>query len=70
MIRNCRQGLRNNGYLLLNVADTKTAPTLEHDTVEMAERNGFKHTDTMFMVLSSIAGKGVKTEPVFVFEKN
>lgn len=69
MICNCRHGLKNNGYLLLNVADTKTAPTLERDTVKTAEKNGFKHTDTLFMVLSSIAGKGVKTEPIFVFEK-
>ena len=69
MICNCRHGLKNNGYLLLNVADTKTAPTLEHDSVEKAKCNGFKHVDTLFMVLSSIAGKGIKTEPIFVFEK-
>ena len=54
---------------MLNVADTKTAPTLEHDTVEKAKENGFNHVDTLFMVLSSIAGKGVKIEPILVFKK-
>ena len=68
VIRNCHKGLKDCGYLLLNVANTKTAPTLEKDTVSIAKETGFELKEVLQMVLSSIAGKGIKTEPIFVFE--
>lgn len=69
VIENCHYCLKDDGYLLLNVANVKTAPTLEKDTVMIAMSKGFVLCDTLYLILSSISGKGVKTEPIFVFKK-
>ena len=69
MIQNCHYALKDSGYLLLNVANTKNAPTLERESINIAKDCGFKHADTLYLMLSSIAGEGYKTEPIFVFEK-
>ena len=43
---------------------------LESKTIELAKNAGFKHIDTLFMELSSVAkNKGRKLEPIFVFKK-
>lgn len=68
-IYNCHYGLKSGGTLILNVANVKTLPTLEKDTVELAKSNGFELIETKFLILSSIAGKGIKREPIFVFKK-
>lgn len=62
-------GLKDKGRLIINIANTKNAPNLERDTVEIAEQCGLELEETLRLVLSSIAGKGIKTEPVFVFKK-
>ena len=69
MIRNCNRALKMNSYLVLNVANTKTAKTLEDDTVKAALGNGFSLKENNWLALSSISGKGTKLEPIFVFEK-
>ena len=33
------------------------------------KKNNFELEDTLYMVLSSISGKGIKKEPIFVFRK-
>ena len=61
--------LKSRGYFIINIADVKTAPTLEKDTIKFAVECGFILDDTLKLVLSSISGKGKKYEPVFIFKK-
>ena len=69
-IENCKIGLKNNGYLIINIANVKTYPNLENDTIKLIESYGFILEKTYKMVLSSISGKGKKYEPIFVFKIN
>lgn len=68
-IQNCHYGLKDNGKLILNIANVQSLLTLELETIKIAERNGFDLIDTKYLILSSIAGKGVKREPIFIFKK-
>ena len=68
-IQNCKKVLKNNGKMILNVANVVTHKTLENDTVRIATEEGFVLKDTMLLKLSTISYKGGhKHEPVFVFE--
>lgn len=69
MVAHAYDALGDGGVFLLNVLNVKTAKTLEDDAVRIAEECGFVHVDTLQLVLSSIAGKGIKTEPIFVLAK-
>lgn len=69
LIVNSYKMLKLKGYFIINIADVKTALTLEKDTVEFALGCGFTLEDTLKLVLSSISGKGKKYEPVFIFKK-
>lgn len=69
MLKNCYDGLKPDRYCLINIANTKTGKTLEQDTVRIAKEIGFAHEGELKLILSSIAGKGIKTEPVFIFKK-
>ena len=53
----------------MNVANVKSHPTLEADTVELATLQGFTYVRTLALTLSSITKGGFKYEPVFVFVK-
>lgn len=69
-IKNCYQYTKPNGYTIINIANTPKYDILEQKTVELALDAGFKHVDTLFMELSSVAkNKGRKVEPIFVFQK-
>ena len=68
-IKNCYRVLKDNGYLIINIANVQTAKDLEERTVEIIKKNNFELEDTLYMVLSSISGKGIKKEPIFVFRK-
>lgn len=68
-ISNCRSSLSAGGYLVLNVANVKSHPSLESDTVRIAEEEGFVLSDTLRLALSSIRNGGFKYEPVFVFQR-
>lgn len=68
-IRNCRQGLRRDGLMILNVADVKTHKTLVEDTLRIASEEGFSLTETLQLALSSISKGGHKYEPVMVFTR-
>jgi hypothetical protein len=66
----CRQALKPHGSMVLNVANVAAmAPTLEADTVAVAESCGFKLVDTLYLALSHLTKGGHKFEPVFVFAK-
>ena len=68
-IENCWIGLKNQATMIINISNTSEYDFLEESTLEAAKKNGFKFIDTRYLVLSSIAGKGVKTEPIFIFKK-
>jgi hypothetical protein len=69
-IKNCKDVLKTNGKLILNVANVLTHKTLEEDTLRIAKEEGFSLKETLQLKLSTISYKGGhKHEPVFVFEK-
>jgi hypothetical protein len=69
-IVNCKKCLKPDGYFLLNIANVRTHPTLEKDSVSISEQEGFKLIDIMHMQLSSLTSGGHKFEPVFIFKNN
>ena len=69
LIYNAWVSLKWGGIFVLNIANVKTASRLEEESLILAEMVGFKHIDTIKLALSSISGKGVKYEPMFVFKK-
>ena len=68
-IQNCHYGLKIGGYMILNIANTPKHKTIEDETVRISKENGFEHVDTLYLILSSVSGKGQKLEPIFVFKK-
>jgi len=54
---------------MLNIANTKKYKTIEDETISISSELGFKHIDTIYLILSSVSGKGEKLEPIFIFEK-
>lgn len=68
-MENCYYGLKRDRYMLINIANTPKYKDIEQKTIEIAENIGFKHIDTLYLILSSVAGKGQKLEPIFVFKK-
>lgn len=69
MVAHTYDALRDGGTFLLNIANVATAKTLEDDALAIAMECGFTHGDTLQLILSSVAGKGIKTEPIFVLTK-
>ena len=68
-ISNCYHGLKSGGYMLLNIANTTKYKIIEDETVRLSKEMGFEQMDTIYLILSSVAGKGQKLEPIFVFRK-
>ncbi len=69
MIATCYLVLKKEGYLILNVADTKSHPTLCEDTKRYAQKEGFRFTEELRLALSHISKGGYKYEPIYVFKK-
>ena len=81
-MENIKRSLNNDGIFATNIADYKTysqkEPVLVVDRwVELAEKIGFKHTETIKMMLNTRPGVGndrkegrEKWEGVYVFRKN
>ena len=67
-IQNAYKGLKKDKYMGLNVANIKSHKTFEDDTVRIAVEEGFEHTDTYKLQLSS-QESGAKYEPIFIFKK-
>ena len=67
-IQNAYKGLKKGCHMGLNVANIKSHKTFEDDTVRIAVEEGFTHTDTYKLQLSS-QESGAKYEPVFIFKK-
>lgn len=68
-ISNCYYGLKKGGKMMLNIANTPRYKTIEGETIRLSTEIGFTHVDTLYLILSSVAGKGEKLEPIFIFEK-
>ena len=69
-IKNCKEVLKPNGKLILNVANVLTHKTLEEDTLKIATEEGFTLEEILQLKLSTISYKGGhKHEPIFVFKK-
>jgi hypothetical protein len=69
LIVNCYYGLKKNSHLILNIANTTHHKWIEEETCRIAKDEGFVLIDINFLILSSIAGKGEKKEPIFIFKK-
>ncbi len=68
-MENCYYGLKESGYMLINIANTPKHKFIEEGTIRVAEETGFTHEDTLQLTLSAVMGDGYKYEPVFVFKK-
>ena len=67
-MQNCYSCLKNDGLMMINIANVKTYPNLETDVLRMAYQENFKINDVLLLRLSSIMG-GFKYEPIFIFQK-
>ena len=68
-MQNCWYGLKQDGLMIINIANVSSFKDLEQETVKKAVEVGFELVDTKYMILSSVSGKGKKHEPVFIFKK-
>tara|TARA_R110002051_G_scaffold288340_2_gene351125 strand:+ start:794 stop:1879 length:1086 start_codon:yes stop_codon:yes gene_type:complete len=68
-IENCYYGLKNNSYMLINIANTPKYKFIESETIRISKELGFTQEDTVQLTLSSVMGAGYKYEPIFVFRK-
>lgn len=69
MFYKCYKALKKGGYLILNIANVNSFVDLEQEAINGAYLAGFELVDIKYLILSSIAGKGVKKEPIFIFKK-
>lgn len=68
-ILNCGRCLKPCGTLAINIANVRSYPNIEEDTVKVASENGFFLCDTMKYLLSTMSKKQLyKFEPVFIFK--
>ena len=71
-LENCYYGLKNDGYLIMNVANTKRIKNFEAETTRLAMQAGFHYMDTWYLQLSTqLTGQegNVKRESIFIFKK-
>lgn len=68
-LTNCYRGLKKDGYLIVNIANTPKYKNIETDFNKVATEIGFEYVDTYGLILSSISGKGVKLEPIYIYKK-
>lgn len=67
---NCYIGLKKDKYMAINIANVKSFPNLEEETVKIAIKLGFKYVQTYKYLLSSLSLKSTyKFEPIFIFKK-
>jgi DNA modification methylase len=68
-IQNCYNGLKDNGYMLYNIANTPKYKFIEEETINISKSLGFIQEETIQLTLSSVMGAGYKYEPIFIFRK-
>ena len=69
--KNCHFGLKPNGKMIINIANVKTFPNLESETIRVAKEVGFDLKETWKLSLSSMPSDDskFKYEPIFIFRK-
>lgn len=65
---NCYHGLKNNKYMVINIANVKKYD-IESNIIEIAKEIGFSLEGKWKLALSSINKTGFKYEPIYVFKK-
>jgi hypothetical protein len=69
-IRNCIFGLKNDGYIIINIADVSSYRILCNDFERMIiKQMGLKLVTKLDYLISSIYNGGYKSEPLYVFRK-
>ena len=72
-LKNTFDSTKENGYLLMNIANTSSGKNIENGTLEISKQLGYSHINTLKLNLSTMArdgeGSGSKYEPIFVFKK-
>ena len=70
-ISNCIIGLKTGGCIAINIANVKSYPTLTKDVLYRIDKTftNLKLKDTLCYSLSAINKKGLKYEPIYVWEK-
>lgn len=66
LVGQMKRAVVKGGRVIINIQDVKGLP-LCRDTISAAKHVGLIHEDTYHYILSSIAGRREKTEPVFIF---
>jgi DNA modification methylase len=67
---NCYKALKNDGLMIINIANTARYRNLENDAINIADKVGFKLIDKNYLILSQVSKKtGYKTEPIYIFNK-
>lgn len=67
---NCYRGLKYDKIMAINIANVKSFPDLEKETVKIVQEVGFVHEDTLYYLLSSLSHDDkFKKEPIFIFRK-
>lgn len=72
-LENCYHGLKKGKYMAINIANVKSYPLIEQNTVETAINTGFEYLEFYKMALSNsnmTKGKSAyKYEPIYIFRK-
>lgn len=70
---NVHRGLKTNGTMAINAANTRNAKDIEERVMDSATRAGFVHCDTWKLALSNPSMSkdkaNFKYEPIFIFRK-
>ena len=69
-IENCRNYLKDDGKLVINIANLHKWTTLVDDVIELAFRKKFRYIKTERYLISTMkTGQRYKSEPILIFEK-
>ncbi len=70
-LANCIHGLKDGGYLIINIAKVSSYRNLERDMLRMFKlEKQLEKVDKLDYLLSSLQKGGYKSEPVYVFRVN
>lgn len=69
MIKNCYYSLKQDGHMILNIANTSHHKWIEDCVLDVCKEENFKLVKMNYLILSSVSGKGVKREPIFIYKK-
>lgn len=68
VVQRAARALVPDGWLMLNVANTRQHPTIVDDVQRVAAEEGFAQQATLLMEMSSVRRGGLKTEPILAFQ--